>query len=157
MSYDEQRAPEHDQNDTATTTPVTPEVDQLRKKVELDTKIAELRKDEANKIMLDLGLEAEIREDPGILEGSAWKIKTREYASKALNAKNSTPEPANQEPAKDPKPETVKDVAQSFVASAPTPVQPGEETYIPSQKSMDELMAMGYTKEQAALAKAFPH
>ena len=121
----------------------------FKKTQEVKKTIEALRSDPAVAVLLGMGLEKELNENPDVaLTPVARNILIRDYSKKALEAeKLKTQTTADPNPRPTPKPAN-PDVQ---TASAQT-----DSMYSPAEKSVDDLMRMGYTREQAVFARAFP-
>jgi len=127
--------------------PETEEEKEVRKEIALKKKIKELKADPAVAEMFAIGLEAEVRNDPELLEGAAWRIKKQEYAKKVLDKMKAedNPAPVSVPPGK----------VHTPAPASPEPVKTDKE-FCPALMSKQELLELGWTKEQIAQVKAFP-
>jgi len=121
---------------------------EVKREIALRKTINAHKADPAIAEMFKLGLEAEVRADPRLLEGAAWDLKKKEYAKKVLEKMKADDAPP---------------AAPVIPAKPITPSNPNtsttardEKEFCPALMSNDELLALGWSKEQIAQVKAFP-
>ena len=126
----------------------TEEEKDVKRELALRKAINAHKADPAIAEMFKLGLEAEVRADPRLLEGAAWDLKKREYAKKVLEKMKADDAPPAA-PVIPAKPNTPSNPSTSASAR-------DEKEFCPALMTNDELLALGWSKEQIAQVKAFP-
>lgn len=121
----------------------------FKKNQKVKETIEALRADPAVAVLLGMGLEKELNENPDVaLTPVARNILIRDYSKKALEAeKSKQAAPADLDPRVTRKPAN---------PDVNTSTEQTDNGYSPAEKSVDDLMKIGYTREQAVFARAFP-